>query len=437
MSGAVTIYQAPPDWRRPAMLGFTVIILAFGVFGGWAATTQITGAIVAQGVVAIESHSKPVQHLEEGIVSEVLVKEGDHVEKNQILVRLDSVVARATLDTYRDQLLAAQVYEARLIAERDDKPVITLPPKLLALSSDPVVRQAINDQQAQFENRQRSLQSQIGILDARIKGLHTQIEGLKIEQDSTARQVAYVDEELVGLRQLLAQQLVPLERVLSMEREKTRLEGEIGQAIADQARAGNAIGETQIQIQELRHKFQGDTAAAITDVQQKIIDLVQKQQIAQDALNRIDIRSPVTGTVQNLVVSGAGQVIRPGEALMEVVPDTETLIVRAEFRPTDISHVYAGQNAEVRFPSFHSRAVPVILGKLSSLSRDRITDDATHQSYYLGLIAVNKLDIPEELRLRLRAGMPAEVIVSSGKRTVLSYLTSPLMEAWLKSFREP
>nr|WP_294567188.1 HlyD family type I secretion periplasmic adaptor subunit [uncultured Rhodopila sp.] len=437
MNGSIAIRLASTDWRRPAWLGFAVIFLAFGVFGGWAAVTEIDGAVVAQGLVAIETNSKLVQHLEGGIVSEVLIKEGERVQQDQVLVRLSNIQAKATLDTYHNQLLSARVLEARLTAERDEQPAIKLPADIAAIAPDPVVEKDIADQQVQFDDRRRSLQSQVGILEARIDGFNTQIKGLVIEQDSTTRQVGYINQELVGLRQLLTVKLVPLDRVLSMERERTRLEGAIGQTIAEQARARNSIGETQMQMQELRHKFQEDTAAAITEVRQKISDLSERQRMAQDVMGRIDVRAPVAGTVQDLKVSGLGQVIRPGEALMSVVPDNESLIVRAQFAPSDISHVQAGQKAEVRFPSFHSRSIPVILGRLASVSRDRLTDEVTHQPYFLSLVAVNKLDIPATLQTQLRAGMPAEVIVSSGSRTVLSYLTSPLTEAWRKSFRDP
>jgi HlyD family secretion protein len=437
MSGSIAIRPTSTDWRRPAWLGFAVIFLAFGVLGGWAATTKVDGAIVAPGLVAIETDSKPVQHLEGGIVGEILVTEGERVQQDQVLVKLSNIQAKATLDTYRNDLLSARVLEARLIAERDEQAAIKLPADIEALASDPVVERAIADQQVQFDDRRRSLQSQVGILNARIDGLNTQIQGLAIEQQSTTQQVGYINQELVGLRQLLASQLVPLDRVLSMERERTRLDGNIGQTIADQARARNSIGETRMQMQELQHKFQEDTAAAITDVRQKIGDLSERQRMAQDVMGRIEIRAPVSGTVQDLKVAGIGQVIRPGEPLMSVVPDDARLIVRAHFSPNDISHVRTGQKAEVRFPSFHSRSIPVILGQLASVSRDRLIDDVTHQPFFLGLVAVNKLDIPEALRVQMRAGMPAEVIVSSGSRTVLSYLTSPLTEAMRKSFRDP
>jgi HlyD family secretion protein len=436
MSGAVVTFPGASDWRRPAMAGFTVIFLAFGMLGGWAALTQIDGAVVAQGTVAIESNSKPVQHLEGGIIASVLVKEGDRVEEGQVVVRLSDVQAKATLDTYLNQLITVRVFEARLLAERDELPNIVLPPSILEASADPVVRKAIADQELQFEDRRRALQGQVSILESRIRGLQTEIDGLVIEEQSLTKQVGYINEELVGLRQLLANKLVPLARVLAMERERTRLEGAIGRAVADQAHSRNSIGEARMQIQELKHKFQEETAASITDVGQKISDLNEKRRVAQDVLSRIEVKAPTSGTIQDLKAYGPGQVVRPGEALMQVVPASEELIIRAHFAISDISPVHAGQRAEVRFPAFHSRAIPIIMGHMASVSRDRLIDEATHQPYFLGVVSVAKTDVPEDLKARLRAGMPAEVIVSSGSRTVLSYLISPLTEAWRKSLRE-
>jgi HlyD family secretion protein len=444
MSGALVIRPAPEsrmpanaDWRRPAWIGFAVIFVAFGVCGVWAATAVVDGAIVAPGVVSIETNSKVVEHYEGGIIGEILVREGERVQQGQVLFRLNAIQAKASLDTYRNQLMTARVYEARLTAERDNKPTITLPPDIAAMASDEAVAKAVADQQAQFDDRRNSRQVQIDILNSRIEGSNREIQGLQIEQSSTTTQVGYINQELVGLRELRASNLIPLDRLLSMERERTRLDGNVGRAIVDQSRARNSIGETRMQIQEIEHKFQEDTAGAIADVRQKINDLQEKQRVAQDVMHRIDIRAPVDGTLQNLKVNGLGQVIRSGEPLAEIVPDDEKLIVRSHFSPNDIAHVHTEQAAEVRFPSFHSRTVPVILGHLASVSKDRLVDEATHEPYYLGLVAVSKLDIPEDLRGRLRAGMPAEVIVSSGSRTVLGYLTSPLTEAWRTSFRDP
>ena len=436
---SLTISDIPKssDWRLPARLGYLVIFLTFGIGGAWVTIAQISSAVMAPATVSVQTNVKQVQHLEGGIVGEILVRENQHVTQGQLLIRLSDVQAKAALVTVRHDLVAARVQEARLLAERDQKSEIELPPDLeAAASTDPVVAHAVEDEKAAFTDREQSLQGQIGVLQSRIDQLKTQIQGLMIEQASTTAQMGLIDKELSGLNQLLAEHLVPLPRVLETERERARLQGAIGQLISDQAKAKQAIGETEISIQGLRQKLQEETATNLLEVRQKIADLSERLSVNQDIMKRIEVLAPVSGDIQALNVHSIGQVIRAGEPLMEIVPDDEPLDIRAHFVPTDIDRIQRGAEVEVRFPSFHSRSTPVILGTLASVSADRLNDDASHEPYYLGVISVNKLRIPEELRERLRAGMPAEVLVPLGKRPVLSYLVSPMMEFWNKTFRE-
>ena len=221
-----------------------------------------------------------------------------------------------------------------------------------------------------------------------------------------------------------------------MERERTRLEGVVGRAVADMAKSEGSIGEMKIQIQQLQQKFQEDVAANLLEARQKIADARDRVSVSQDVLKRIEITAPRAGTVQNLKVFTIGQVLRPGEALLDIAPDNDPLVVQAQFATTDIDNVYTGMEAEIRFPAFHSRTIPVMLGKIESISHDRMIDEVTRQYYFLGVISLNRADIPEEYRRRVRPGMPAEVIVSAGERTVLSYLISPLTGALRKTFRE-
>ena len=435
---SVTISDLPQssDWRRPARLGYLVIFLTFGIGGAWAAIAKIDSAVVAQAFISVETNSKVLQHLESGIIGQILVIENQHVKAGQVVLRLSDVQAKSELATVWNQLVAARVQEARLIAERDQQSEIDLPADIRLNMDDPVVAHVIADQTATFRDRQRSLQGQINVLELRNEGLKTEIQGLSTEEDSTRSQVGYLEQELVGLQQLLASHLVPLSRVLAMERERARLQGVIGRSVADQAKARNDIGQTRLDIQELVHKFQEETAAGIVDIRQKIADLHEKVAVATDIMTRTEIRSPVSGEVQALKVYSVGQVIMAGEPLMEVVPDDEPLVVQAHFAPTDIDRVHRASRVEVRFPSFDARTTPVILGTLASVSADRLNDEITHQPYYLGLVSVDKLQIPEDLRERLRPGMPAEVIAPLGSRSVISYLTSPLREAWSTSMRE-
>jgi HlyD family secretion protein len=419
------------------MAGYFVIVLMFGIVGGWSTIATLDQAVEAPGVVTVEAGRQSVSHLEDGIIEQILVKEGQHVDKGQVLFRLSPIQALAQFDLAQNQLDADLILEARLLAERDQLPTIKLPEVIASRASEPAIARIIDDQTTQFNDRTASVQGQVNVLNARIQQVQREIDGLKIEKDSTEKQVGYIRYELVGLRELLDKRLVPLDRVLSMERERTRLEGLIGKSITDQAKAEGLIGETRLQIAQLKQKFQEETAAAILEARQKITDLRQKEAVAKDILHRVDIRAAQTGKLQGSRVTTVGQIIRSAEQLAEIVPDSDSLLVRVQFSPNDIDNIHEGQEAEIRFPSFNLRTVPIIMGRLQTVSTDRLLDDANNkQPYYLGLVAVSKMEVPPELEKRLKAGMPAEVIVASGERSVLSYFISPLRDSMRKAFIE-
>lgn len=424
------------EWRRYAFLGYAIIFATFGVGGGWAAIAKLDRAVVAPGFVAVETNRKTVQHYEGGIVQETLVREGAHVESGQVLMRLQKTQAQANSDLVKSQLRSAMALEARLLAEREDKDRIDWPAEFANPAEDATLAKLIEDETARFGERRSSLRGQIEILEAKIGQLNTEIEGIQIEKKSTEGQVKYINEELVSLRRLLSRQLVPANRVFAMERERTRLEGVIGKTISDTARAQGAINEMRVQIAQIRQKFQEEVANGLLDVRQKIADYRQRIIVAQDVLRRIDVTAPRAGTVQNLRVFTVGQVVRSGEPLLDIVPDDERLIVEAQIQTTDIDSVRQGQNAEIRFPAFHSRTLPVMTGVLESISRDRMVDEGTKQAFYRAIISISKADIPEEYRSRLQAGMPAEIIVSGGERTAMEYLVSPLAASLRKTFIE-
>ena len=428
--------RSPSEWRPIAFAGYLLIAMTFGVAGVWAAVAKLDKATIANGFVETETNRKTVQHLEGGIVREILVKEGDHVAEGQVLFRLEQVQAEANNDSLSKQLNSALALEARLIAERDGAQEISWPKELQDRLAEPTLSHILDDQIHQFDERRGSLEGQKNIVQSRIAQLRTEIDGISIEKSSTEKQTEYINKELVGLRELAEKTLVPVTRVYAMERERTRLEGVIGRAVADIAKAQSSIGEMNIQIQELTQKFQEEVASSLLDVRQKIADLRERSSVSQDVVNRLAITAPRGGTVQNLKVFTIGQVLRGGEPLLDIVPDNDALVVHAEFSTADIDNVFAGMTTEIRFPAFHSRTIPVMLGKIESISHDRLLDEPTHQYYYLGIVSLNRADIPEEYRSRVRAGMPAEIIVSSGERTVLNYLVGPLSSSLRKTFRE-
>ena len=428
--------RSSSEWRPVAFAGYTLIAMTFGVAGVWAAVAKLDKAVIATGFVETETNRKTVQHLEGGIVRQILIKEGDHVTERQVLFRLEQVQAEANNESLSNQLDSALALEARLVAERDGAREISWPKEFTDRLVEPTLSHTLDDQIHQFEERRGSLEGQKNVIESRIVQLHKEIDGISIEKTSTESQTTYINQELVGLRELAGKNLVPVTRVYAMERERTRLEGSVGRAVADMAKAESSIDEMNIQIQELTQKFQEEVASSLLDARQKIADLRERLSVSQDVVNRLAITAPRAGMVQNLKVFTIGQVLRGGEPLLDIVPDNDALVVHAEFSTTDIDNVFAGMTSEVRFPAFHSRTIPVMLGKIESISHDRLLDESTHQYYYLGLVSLNRGDIPDEYRSRVRAGMPAEIIVSSGERTVLNYLVGPLSSSLRKTFRE-
>ena len=422
-----------PDWRRPAIFGYLIIVMTILVPAAWSATARLDSAVVASGVVAVESNRKTVQHLEGGIVQEIFVREGQRVREGDTLIKMDPTQAQANFDLQENQLYAALAQESRLVAERDGADEIKFPDELEDRAGATVAR-AVSDQIKEFHDRRASLSGQVDLLEAKIGQYKTEIEGLIVQQKSTEDQLHWIIEELSDLRILLDRNLVQKTRVLALEREKSRLEGVLGRSTADQARAQNGIGEAQLQIRQLRQKFLEDVSGQILDVRQKIADLREKVRVAKDVFRRLIITAPVSGTVQNLKVFTVGGVIKPGEPLLEIVPDRDRLIVQAHVAPHDTESVVAGMPAEIRFTAFRTNILPLVMGHVESVSRDRLIDEATKRPYFLAQIVVE--DVPFEVRERLSAGMPADVLLPTGERTVLDYLVRPLKDRINSALRE-
>jgi HlyD family type I secretion membrane fusion protein len=423
-----------PDWKRPAILGYLIVTVTFFVLGAWSAIAKLDSAVVASGVVAVESNRKTVQHLEGGIINEILVREGQRAKQGDILFRIDPTHAQANFDLQQNQLYAALAQEARLVAEREGATEVTSPEELQEVRVHPTVARALADQIKEFHERRASLSGQMDLLEAKIGQYKIEIEGLIVQQKATETQLRWIVEELADLRSLLDRNLVQKSRVLALEREKSRLEGVIGRSTADQAKAQNGIGEAELQIRQLRQKFLEEVSGQILEARQKIADLREKVRVAKDVFRRLVIAAPVSGTVQNLKFFTVGGVIKAGEPLLEIVPERDRFIVQAHVSPHDTESLIPGMRAEIRFTAFRTNVLPLIMGHVESVSRDRLIDETTRQPYFLTQIIVE--DVPREVRERLVAGMPADVLLPTGERTVLDYLVRPLKDRINSALRE-
>ena len=427
---------ANDDPRPFALAGYAVVIFCFVVLGGWAAVAPLGAAVVAGGVVTTEGNKKTIQHLEGGIVEQIFVHEGDHVEVGQLLIRMDDTSYKANVEIYRNQLYAAVARQNRLAAEIAGSSDITFTDELTSLRGDSLAQTAMDDQRGQFKERRASIEAQISILQSRAEQLRQQIDGFDRQKAANESQEKYIIDELQGVKSLYEKSLVSKSRLLALERERARLTGEIGRIISERAKAEQAIGETELQGQQIKQKFLEDAGRDLVDTNEKLRDLRNKFVVAQDGLRRLDIISPIAGRVQNLKVYTNGAVVRQGEMLMEIAPDHDQLLVQAHVSTLDIEGLHVGSAAEVRFPAFHDRALPMIRGNIISISQDRLIDEATRQPYYLALVDVPEDNIPEKYKGKVFSGMNAEVIVPTIERTALDYLVEPLRNRMRTAFRE-
>ncbi len=412
-----------------------VLVLVVGV-GGWAATAVISGAVVASGSLVVDTNVKKVQHPTGGIVGELRVRDGDRVHAGDVVVRLDETVTRANLAIVTKGLGEMMARKARLESERDGLDTITFPAQLVADAGDPDRAAAMDSERKLFNLRKTARSGQKAQLRERIAQLGEEITGLTAQQNSKAKEIALIERELAGVRELWKQNLVQLTRLTALEREATRLDGERGQLIAAAAQAKGKIAETALQILQIDQDIASDVAKELREVDGKIGEFVERKVAAEDQLKRTDIRAPQDGTVFQLAVHTVGGVITAGDPIMLIVPEADNLSVEVKVNPQDIDQLQLNQKATLRFSAFNIRTTPEIEGVVTRISADTSTDQRTGQSYYTVRIAMAAEQTERLGEVKLLPGMPVEAFMQTRDRTMLSYLIKPLHDQFLRAFRE-
>ena len=436
MDGEVT--PALHSIQRYMIVGIAIVgFVTFGI-GGWAATSELTGAVIGQGVLVVDSSVKKVQHPTGGVVGELRVREGDRVKAGDILVRLDETqtLANATIITKSfDELLARQ---ARLETERDNADQIVFPKLLLERARDPdsEAARAIAAERSLFDLRRQARGGQKAQLKERSAQLQEEIKGYIGQAEAKQKEVDFIHQELEGVRTLWQKNLVPMNRLTALERDTARLEGERSQLSGMIAQAKGKIAEIGLQVIQVDQDLRTEVGKDLIEARSKISETAERKTAAVDQLNRIDIRAPQSGRVHQLTVHTVGGVISPGEQIMLIVPDADALAVEVKIAPRDFDQVYVGQTASMWFAAFDQKTTPEIEGEVSMVSADLTQDQRTGMSYY----TVRVLLKPEELaRLRnakLVAGMPVDVFIKTPGRTALSYLIKPLRDQAERAFKE-
>ena len=429
--------SGPSDSARgPIVTGLVVLVAFFAGLGGWAAYAPLNGAVVAQAVVKVEGNRKSIQHLDGGIVKQLLVEEGQHVKAGQTVVVLDDTQARAMVLMLSQQYDVYRAEQARLVAERDGAAEVIFPSELEARRTNPDVRMLLDGQAKQFEIRRKALSGQTSVLQQRIEELQEQIKGSKAQRTAQMEQIVLINSELKDQLGLLAKGLTVRSRVLELQRAAAALNGRSGEITGDISKAQQAIGEIELQIIQLQNDFMTDMAKDLRDVQAKILDVIPRLEAAQDVLNRTEIRSPYAGYVVGLNVFSTGGVIGRGEKIMDIVPTGNDLTVEAKVDVNDIHNLHPGMRAELHFTAYKQRVIPVIHGELIEVAADRLTDERTGVPYYTALVKVDEGELAQSKQVKLYPGMAVTVMVPTEERTALDYLLGPVMASFDQAFRQ-
>jgi HlyD family secretion protein len=422
--------------RRHVLAAMTMGFLVVGGLGGWATTTELSGAVVASGSLVVDTNVKKVQHPTGGVVGELRVRDGMRVKGGDVVIRLDETITRANLAIVIKGIDELTARQARLEAERDDENEVQFPSELLSRMDNPDVSRVVNGERKLFDLRKSARAGQKSQLKERIGQLREEILGLTEQAEAKKGEIDWIVTELEGVRQLWAKNLIPIMRLTQLEREAVRLKGERGQLMASTAQARGKIAETELQIIQIDQDLRSEVAKELREIQGKMAELVERKVTAEDQLMRTEIRAPQTGVVHQLNVHTVGGVITASEPAMLIVPESDDLTVEVKLPPQSIDQVQVGQPAVLRFSAFNQRTTPEINGSVVRVSGDIIQDQKSGATYYLVHIATPLEEIARLEGLKLLPGMPVEAFIQTGARTVLSYLVKPLHDQILKAFRE-
>ena len=422
--------------RRVVGTGRSIILVFVLGFFGWAVLAPLQSAIMAPGTIMVESRVKTIQHLEGGIVRDILVNDGQSVKAGQVLVRMDGTQARANLESLVDQGDALEAQEARLEAQRDGKTGITFPADLMNRATDPKVAQATQGETNTFNSQRDALQKQIDILNQRSSENVRIIAGLKDEQAATEQQIALIDKEVAGVQMLYSKGLATLPRLLALQRQAADLSGQKSQLQEKIAQTQLTSGENDLQITNLKNQQLSDTVKELRDVQTKRYDVVDRTKAARDVLARLEVRAPVAGKVVDLAIHTDGAVVAAGAPIMKIVPQKDTLEVEAHLRPEDADRVQTGMKARVYFSAYQSRRLPIILGDVTNVSADRQVDQHSGQAYFTVLVSVDASPLKNYPGVKLVPGLPVDVAMDTGSHTAFDYFMEPITDVLRHGMKE-
>nr|WP_269585336.1 HlyD family type I secretion periplasmic adaptor subunit [Roseibium sp. Sym1] len=424
--------------RKAAIFGLsTCALLVFG-FGGWAVSAKLSGAVVTQGKVVVATDLKAVQHPDGGIVADIRVQNGDRVQAGDVVLTLDDKLLKANRVLVDDQLVALEARLARLHAERQGLDNLAPSRELDSRPGETKVADATASQQAVMETRRTSLEGQVAAYEEQITQYQQEISGLETQRASANEQIDFIEHELKGLEVLFEKGLTPETRITALKRERSGLNGSVGSLTSQIAVTRGKISETRLAILQLEKSFQEQVTNEISAIVPEIAQLKERRATSDLMLSRVDVRAPADGFVHELAIHTVGGVIQPGETLMRIVPEADKLVVSAAVMPQDINKVAKGNPASLVIGAFDQKVVPRLEGTVSFLSADLKMDQATGMSFYEVRVDLDDsaADLLSGRDLTLQPGMPSEVFIQTGERTMAEYLLDPLTKQLRKTFRE-
>lgn len=423
--------------RLPLAIGTTALVMLVGGIGYWSVNTRISGAVIASGMIVVESNRQVVQHAEGGTVGEILARDGDTVAAGGVLVRLEDTLLKSELSVIDTQLVEIRSRRARLGAERDGADDIAYPPDLLAVAeTSQGAKEQIEGQTALFEARRITLAKELGQIVERVAQTGNQIDGAQAQLDALAIQEELIREELTDQETLLEKGLVQVQRVTSLRREAARLAGEIGRLTSDVAQYKGQIAALEIEKLKLDSSRREEAIVTLRDLQYRELELSEQRAGLAERLSRLELRAPVSGIVYGSTVFTVKSVVQPGEPLMYVIPQDQPLIVSARVEAIHIDQIHVGQDVSLRFTAFNQRLTPEIAGLVTDVSADVFQDEVTGVNYYRVELVPLEEDLARLQKHQLLPGMPVEAYLKTDERTPLSYLTKPVTDYFGRALRE-
>ncbi len=419
--------------RLPMWVGFLALVFLIGGIGVWSVRTEISGAIIAPGMIVVENNRQVVQHAEGGVVGEILARDGALVQAGDLLLRLDDTLLKSELAIAEHQLIELRARRARLAAERDGADTVTFPD---SLTGGDVVTEQVEGQRKLFDARRDRLGKELSQISERIEQTGNQIKGTEAQLAALKIQEDLILSELTDQETLLEKGLVQASRVSTLRRESARIAGEIGKLTSDVAQFKGQIAAFEIEKLTLESTRQENAITELRDIQFRELELTERRLSLVERLARLELRAPVSGIVYGSTIFAEKAVIQPAEALMYLVPQDQPLIINARIEAIHVDQVHIGQPATLRFTAFNQRLTPEVFGQVTAVSADVFQDEYTGLNYYRVELAPLNEELPKIEDQNLLPGMPVEAYLRTEDRTPLSYLTKPLTDYFGRSFRE-